>query len=114
MATTCDCGSLRPDDKQMPQRDVTQVHNKQGLLGHTARAQGLKGDQVGPRRGPHAHTTGAQIGAMATIQGGQGSRQVWLLARSRALHRQHSNLPALLYLKVRGLERPMRSIMEHA
>ncbi len=49
------------------------------------RAQGLGGDQIGPGRGPHAHTTCVQVGAVAIVQGGQGGRQARHLARSRAL-----------------------------
>jgi hypothetical protein len=36
------------------------------------------------------------------------------MARSRALHQQHSDLPTLLYLEAQGLEKPMHGIMEHA
>lgn len=35
--------------------------------GRVARAQG-------PRRGPHAHVTGAQVGAVVVVQRGQGGR----------------------------------------
>jgi hypothetical protein len=49
---------------------------------------------------------------MATVQGGQGGKQVHFLARNQAFRRQHSNLLALL--GAWGPERPMRSIMEHA
>jgi hypothetical protein len=31
------------------------------------KAQGLSEDQVGPGRGPHTHTAGVQIGAVATV-----------------------------------------------
>jgi hypothetical protein len=59
-------------------------------------------------------TTCAQVRAMATVQGGQGSRQTRILARNRTFRRRHSDLPTLLYLKALGPERPMRGIMEHA
>jgi hypothetical protein len=51
---------------------------------------------------------------VATVQGGQGSKQTRILARSRAFRRRHSDLATLLYLRARGPERPMRGIMEHA
>jgi hypothetical protein len=46
------------------------------------KVQGLGEDQVGSRRGPHARTIGAQVKIVAVIQGGQGGRQVCLLACS--------------------------------
>ncbi len=46
------------------------------------RLQGPGGDQVGPGQGPNAHTTGVQVGVVAVVQGGQGGRQVCLLACS--------------------------------
>jgi len=49
---------------------------------------------------------------MAIVQGGQGDKQTRLLAHSRAVRRQHSDLPILP--RARGPKRPMRSIMEHA
>jgi len=51
---------------------------------------------------------------MAAIQGGQGSEQAHLLARSQAFRQWHSNLPTFLCLGARGLEKPMHGIMEHA
>jgi hypothetical protein len=56
----------------------------------------------------------AQVGAVAVVQGGQGSRQACLLAHSRTFRRRQLDLPALLYLRARGREKPMRGIMEHA
>ncbi len=38
---------------------------------------------------------------MAVVQGGEGDRQARFLARSRALHQWHLDLPALLYLGAR-------------
>jgi hypothetical protein len=80
----------------------------------TTRARGPYGDQVGLRGGPHAHTSGAQVEAVAAIQGGQGGMQAHLLAHSQALRQRHLELPALLYLGAQGQEKPMRGIMEHA
>jgi len=100
--------------KRTPRRDATQICNERKSPGRVARVQGLNEDQVGPGQRPHAHITSAQIGAVAAIQGGQGDKQVCLLASSRAFHRRHSNLPAFLYLKAQGPKRPMRGIMEHA
>jgi hypothetical protein len=77
-------------------------------------AQGPGKDQVGLGRGPHTHTASAQIKAMATIQGGQGSRQAGLLTHSQAFHRQHLDLPTLLSLGAQGPEKPMCNIVEHA
>jgi hypothetical protein len=71
-------------------------------------------DQVGPGQGPHACTTGTQVGDVAVVQGGQDGKQVHLLVRSQALCQWHSNLPTLLYLGAQGPERPMCGIMEHA
>ncbi len=76
--------------------------------------QGPSGDKAGPKGGPHAPTTDMQVKAVAIVQGGQGGRQARRLARKRALHQRHSNLPALLYLGAQGPKRPMRGIMEHA
>jgi hypothetical protein len=78
------------------------------------KVQGPGGDQFGSGRGPHARTTSLQVRIMATIQGGQNDKQTHLLARNRAFHQQHSNLPTFLYLRAWGPERPMPSIMEHA
>ncbi len=65
-----------------PRHGVAQVRNGQRLPGCITKAQGLGKDQVGPGQGLHAHTPSAQIGAMATIQGGQGGKQARLLARN--------------------------------
>jgi hypothetical protein len=48
------------------------------------RAQGPGEDKVEPGQGPHIHTIGAKVRAVAIVQGGQGSRQTCLLARSQA------------------------------
>jgi hypothetical protein len=80
------------------------------LRGCATRVQGPSGDQVGLGQGPHTHIASAQVGAMTTIQGGQGGMQ----ACSRTFCRRHSNLPTFFYLGVRGPERLMRGIMEHA
>jgi hypothetical protein len=61
---------FHPGDKRAPQCGAIQVRNERRSLGCVARAQGPSEDQVGPGQGPHAHTIGAQVGAMATIQGG--------------------------------------------
>jgi hypothetical protein len=53
-----------------------------GPPGCAAKAQVLGKDQVGLGQGPHTHTIGVQVGAMAIEQGGQGSRQVCILACS--------------------------------
>jgi hypothetical protein len=52
--------------------------------------------------------------SVLNIQRGQGGKQACFLATSQALHQQHSDLPTLFYLGVRGSKRPMRGIMEHA
>jgi hypothetical protein len=80
---------------------VAQVRNERKLSSRVVRAQGPSGDQVGLGQKPHAHIAGVQVEAMATIQGGQSSRQTHFLARSRTLRRQ-------------GPKRPMHGIMEHA
>jgi len=49
------------------------------------RAEGHGGDQVGPRRGPHAQTIGAQVGVVDVVQRGQGGKQTCLLACNQAL-----------------------------
>ncbi len=78
------------------------------------RVQGPVGDQVGPGQRPHIHTISAQVGVVAVVQGGQGSRQARLLAHNQALRERQSDLPDLLYLMVQGPEKPMHGIMEHA
>jgi hypothetical protein len=46
------------------------------------RVQGPGGDQIGPRRRLHTHTASTRVGVVAIIQGGQGRKQMHLLACS--------------------------------
>jgi hypothetical protein len=109
-----DYAGLHLDGRRAFQRNAAQVRNERGLLGRVTRAQGPGGDQVGPRRGPHAHITSMLIGAVTVVQRSQGDKQARLLAHIRALRRWHSDLSTLFYLGAWGPERLMRDIMEHA
>jgi hypothetical protein len=86
IVVTCSCTSLHLNSERALWHGVAQVCNKRRPLGHASRAQGLGRDKAGPRQGPHARVTGTQVGALAVVQGGQGSRQAHLLARYQALH----------------------------
>jgi hypothetical protein len=77
---TCDFVGFHLSGRRAPRCSVVQVCNERGLPGRAVRAEGLGGDQVGPRRGPHAQTIGTQVGAVAVVQRGQGGRQTRLLA----------------------------------
>jgi hypothetical protein len=44
--------------------------------------KGLAGDKVGPKQGPHARATSAQIKDMVIVQKGQGKKQAHLLVHS--------------------------------
>jgi hypothetical protein len=105
---------LHLGSERVPWCGAAQVCNERGLPGRALRAQGPGGEKTVLVRRPHACATNAQVGAVAVVQGGQGGKQMRLLARSRVLHQWHSDLPALFYLGARGLERRMRGIMEHA
>jgi hypothetical protein len=48
-----------------------------------------------------------QVEDVADVQEGQNNEQMRLLARSRALHQRHSNLPAFLCLRAQGPKKPM-------
>jgi hypothetical protein len=82
VTTAYDYTGLHPGNKRTPWHGVAQVRNEQRLPGRVARVQGPSGDQVGLGQGPHAHTVSAQVGAMATFQGGQGGKQTHLLTRN--------------------------------
>jgi hypothetical protein len=72
--------------RSTPWRSVAQVCNKRGSPSHTLKGQGPSGNKATLWQTPHTRATGTQVEAMAVVQGGQGSRQTRLLARSRTLH----------------------------
>ncbi len=69
----CNYASLHPNGGHTPLRGVVQVCNERRLPGCTAKVQGSGEDQVGPRQGPHACTTGTQVEVVVVVQGGQGN-----------------------------------------
>jgi hypothetical protein len=80
VATTRDYAGLRPKGRCVPRRSAAEVCSERKPPSRITRAQGPGKDQVGPGRRPHAHTSGAQVRAMAIVQGSQGGRQLPLLA----------------------------------
>ncbi len=82
VAPACDYTSLHLSSMHAPRRGVAQIRNERGPPGYVTKAQRLGEDQVGPGRGPHAHTTSVQVGAVAIVQGSQGNRQARLLTCS--------------------------------
>jgi hypothetical protein len=71
---------LHLDDRRKLRHGPLQVCNERRLPCRVMKAQGPSKDQVGPRRGPHAHTISAQVGAMDVVQRGQDA----LVAGKRA------------------------------